>query len=354
MDDPKALAARSWFGYGRWDAPYWFIGMEPGGTDDHASYEVWMQLGGTELIDCRAHHLGTNFSKWHGGHRPPTQPTWRRLIQLLLGYEGKPADGDAVSIYQHDKWGALGGDTALLEVSALHAKNLATLVNRNAYRDQRIATLKERLEAYRPKFVVFYGLGYKGIYAKIANARFDARGYAWRGSSLCALVVGPTGPNIPAEMKSPEWWVMKGREMRAAAEEGSRLELAQGPAIRVPDPHARQVPPRRPQAMGGSRMDHETEAMPSDVIRLLHVENPKRVGSKSRLRFACYHNGMTVAQYIDAVRSKLGSDEAKKCLLDLQWDSDPKRHFIRIERNGTLIALRRTEAMSYGRTRRSA
>jgi hypothetical protein len=162
MDDPKALAARSWFGYGRWDAPYWFVGMEPGGTDDHASHEVWMQLGGTELIDCRAHCLGTNFSKWHGGDRPPTQPTWRRLIQLLLGYEGRPGDLDAVSVYQRDKWGALKGDTASVEVSALHAASLDILVDRDAYRDQRITILKERLEANRPKFVVFYGLGYSG------------------------------------------------------------------------------------------------------------------------------------------------------------------------------------------------
>ncbi len=187
--------------------------MEPGGTDDHASYEEWMRLGGTELVDCRAHHLGTKFTKWHGGHRPPTQPTWRRLIQLLLGYKGKPADLDSVSIYQRDSWGTLNGDTALLEVSALHAKNLAATVDSNGHRDRRIAILKERLETNGPKFVVFYGFVYESIYEKIANTRFDANGYAWRGSTFCALVVGPTAPNIPTEMKSGEWWVMKGREI---------------------------------------------------------------------------------------------------------------------------------------------
>jgi len=248
MDDLKALAARDWFGYGRWDAPYWFIGMEPGGTDDHASYEVWLQLGGTELIDCRAHCLGTKFPKWHGGHRPPTQPTWRRLIQLLLGYEGKPAGLDAVSIYQRDSWGALNGDTALLEVSALHAKNLVTSVNRNAYRERRVAVLKERLETNRPKFVVFYGLGYKNIYERIANAWFDAKGYAWHDSTLCALVVGPTARNIPTEMKSSEWWVMKGREMRAAVEEGGRSRPLQSPAARLPDSDVEQAPQHGGQA----------------------------------------------------------------------------------------------------------
>ena len=282
MNDPKALAARTWFGYGRWDAPYWFIGMEPGGTDDHASYEEWIRLGGTELIDCRAHHFGTKFPKWHGGHRPPTQPTWRRLIQLLLGYEGKPADLDAVSIYQRDSWGAVNGDAALLEVSALHAKNLATSVNRNAHREQRIGLLRERLETNRPKFVVFYGLGYGSIYEKIANTRFDANGYAWCGSTLCALVVGPTAPNIPPEMKSAEWWVAKGREMRAAVEERSVSGLLDSPAIRLPDSDVEQVPQHgtKTTGLGGSRarprMDGETNPLPFDVIRLRRNENPKR------------------------------------------------------------------------------
>jgi len=31
-DDAREMA-RSWFGYGRWSAPYWFVGMEPGGDD---------------------------------------------------------------------------------------------------------------------------------------------------------------------------------------------------------------------------------------------------------------------------------------------------------------------------------
>lgn len=57
MVDAKTLAAESWYGYGPWDAPYWFIGMEPGGDDTHASYEAWEALGGHELIDCREHHL---------------------------------------------------------------------------------------------------------------------------------------------------------------------------------------------------------------------------------------------------------------------------------------------------------
>jgi hypothetical protein len=103
--DSRTQASRDWFGYGRWDAPYWFVGMEPGGADDTKSYEAWRALGRGELIDCRKHHLSSTdpeWTRWHLKERPPTQATWRRLIQLLFAYEGKPTDLDAVLAYQRN------------------------------------------------------------------------------------------------------------------------------------------------------------------------------------------------------------------------------------------------------------
>jgi hypothetical protein len=103
-DDPRALGDRGWFGWGRWDAPYWFIGPEPGGDDDHLSPEAWMRLGGTELIDRRHHHLGSNNLRWHDVRHPRAQRTWNNLIRLMLSYEGKQADDlNAVKVYQRDK-----------------------------------------------------------------------------------------------------------------------------------------------------------------------------------------------------------------------------------------------------------
>lgn len=66
MESARGQAASEWFGYGRWEAPYWFIGMEPGATEEASSYESWLRLGGGELIDCKQHHLDTNFTRWHG------------------------------------------------------------------------------------------------------------------------------------------------------------------------------------------------------------------------------------------------------------------------------------------------
>src|ERR1700683_2398212 len=106
--DAKSLAAENWFGYGRWDAPYWFVGMEPGGTDDDANYDSWMELGGYELINCRRHHLhplNSMHTKWFVGERPPTQTTWRRLIQLLLAFKDRESGLEAARFYQRDHLG---------------------------------------------------------------------------------------------------------------------------------------------------------------------------------------------------------------------------------------------------------
>jgi hypothetical protein len=57
MADAKALAAERWYGYGRWNAPYWFVCKEPGGVDEPEQYASWLRLGAGELIDCRAPDL---------------------------------------------------------------------------------------------------------------------------------------------------------------------------------------------------------------------------------------------------------------------------------------------------------
>jgi hypothetical protein len=129
MSNPaRDEAARRWFGYGRWAAPYWFVGMEPGGTDEHASYESWHGLGGHSLIDCREHHEDSNrrakrtVTRWHHPV-PPVQKTWGPLIQIVLAFEGRASKRDDIATYQRDHWGRTSGNTAVLEISALHAPN---------------------------------------------------------------------------------------------------------------------------------------------------------------------------------------------------------------------------------------
>jgi hypothetical protein len=66
----------------------------------------------------------------------------------------------------------------------------------------------------------------------------------------------------------------------------------------------------------------------TNVIHLRQRSNPKT--GKSALRYGCYRDGMTVSDYEEAVRERLGDIEAKKCKADLRWDV--QHNFIRIER----------------------
>jgi hypothetical protein len=320
----RARAARDWYGYGRWDAPYWFVGMEPGGQDDPIWYDAWVRLGATELSDCRAHHLGSNYVKWHGNVRPPTQTTWRRLIALLLGYEGRPADLNAVSVYQRDHWGSAIGNTALPEVSGIRAASQATVVDRLSHRKHRTGVIRARFQANQPEFAVFYGTHYRAIYEEVVGKQFDERGFTWSGRTLCVLVHHPAGRSIPVEMKGDRWWVEKGREMRAIINDpcSSRsFSSTEKQNISVSG-----------VSTSGSITSHLTTDRPvaiqktlhrsCGIIKILVVGNPKLVGSKSFLRFDCYSDGMSIADYEAKVRSFCGESESRKCTADIAWDTD--------------------------------
>lgn len=221
--DVKARAAESWFGYGRWEAPYWFVGIEPGGTDDAASYESWQRLGGGELIDARQHHLDSGFTRWHGDGPRRTQPTWRRLIQTLFAFKALPTDLDAVCAYQRTQMGSADGETAVVELGALHAPGLSTEVDRKSFRDARIDVLHERMVENAPVFALCYGLTFKDEFARVVGAPFDAEGFAWCGPTLCVMAPGPTSflRGKPTPWAKPEWWIALGRKMRATVDERS-------------------------------------------------------------------------------------------------------------------------------------
>lgn len=184
--------------------------------------EAWAKLGSPELLDCRSHHVALRHTKWHvrsrrmavpvNGHsmRPPTQSTWRRLITLLLAFKGERTDNDAIGEYQAADWGSARGETVVAELSALAANSLAVERDRDAFRRERCAHIRERLLEHRPTFALMYGLGAERWYEVIAGCSFDAEGYAWAGDTLCVLVEHPTA--IPG--KPQEWWVARGWEIR--------------------------------------------------------------------------------------------------------------------------------------------
>lgn len=210
--DAKTLAAERWFGYGRWSAPYWFVGMEPGGKDADASYEKWLELGGHELIDCREHHLQSGCKRWHVGDRPPTQTTWRGLIRVLLTIKNEPADIETVSRYQRDSLGAGDGESALIELSALHARNLRESEAHERYLHRRVSLIKQRLREVQrpPRLALFYGQVYRKYYEVIAGS-FGSDYTCWLGETLCVLAPSPAAPRYRSK---PEYWINMGVTIR--------------------------------------------------------------------------------------------------------------------------------------------
>jgi len=86
-NDPTADMSRRCFGYGRWEAPYWFIGPEQAQAreeNDDLKYRLraWLQLGAGELCDCRDFPSLIGEESWHRG-KPRLQPTWRPWMLLL-------------------------------------------------------------------------------------------------------------------------------------------------------------------------------------------------------------------------------------------------------------------------------
>lgn len=153
-DEQRALAL-GWYGYGQWEAPYWFVGIEPGGDELDACVRMWNALGCREMLDIAAHHEEHGVD-WFGEAVTKTQATWQKLIWLLLFYQNIEPTADAVLKYQKTRLGRANEETALPELSALPAWSTGMQRPRLLFRKERVTLLRERLLTYQPEFAVFY------------------------------------------------------------------------------------------------------------------------------------------------------------------------------------------------------
>src|SRR5216684_3678647 len=149
MDDGAAEMARKRYGYGRWDAPYWFIGLEESmargeNNDLKRSVDAWRSLGGGELNDCIEFHEKLGEKRWHRKIPPTLQPTWRQLILLLMAFTRRPTDRDSRRNYQRDEWGTLRGETCVIELSGNAAPSLNESRDRDSFRTERINVIREK------------------------------------------------------------------------------------------------------------------------------------------------------------------------------------------------------------------
>lgn len=143
---------------------------------------------------------------------PPTQPTPRHLIRLLLAYKNLPTDNDTIRDYQRRKWGAADGETAVIGLSAIAANSFSTeRADREHFRGMRIKAIRDRIHAYKPAFVVVYGLTNTQNCEQLVQGKFDPEGFASLGHTVVSLAKHPAGGK-PAE---PDLYRIRlGRELR--------------------------------------------------------------------------------------------------------------------------------------------
>lgn len=215
-----AHMAEHFFGYGRWDAPYWFIGPEAAMDNDGndsvlARCESWQHLGGAAVVDCAGHHRGFGMTKWHR-HHPPTQATWRQLIRLLLAYKGMNPDLDDIRAYQRDHWGRENGETCVIELSGIPAPNMRVPRDRLSFLSRRVERIRQEILKHRPELVVMYGVGQRDDWERIAGGEFDTHGLHRMVETGTVTVMTP---HPVSRGKGNEFWQELGRLLQAKGRE---------------------------------------------------------------------------------------------------------------------------------------
>jgi hypothetical protein len=190
LDDPTLEAyIKTFFGHGHFTAKYWFIGMEFGGGSSVAEIvgriSRWHRQGGHALEDLND---PPGSSRWF---RPPypLQPTWRKLIRILLSAEGFTPTSEHIRAYQKDRLGGQSGLDCLLELLPLPSpglnrwlfypeySSLPYLRDRATYlthvTPSRIKLLHDLIVQHNPPTVLFYGSGYGRHWRAISGLDFE-------------------------------------------------------------------------------------------------------------------------------------------------------------------------------------
>jgi hypothetical protein len=178
LDDTLLCSyAETFHGYGSYDAPFWFVGMEEGGGQDidavRARLTAWDLRDRRELEDLAGLHRAFGLGRWFDGDHPPIQRTWGALVRLLFSAERRDSSLGTVRLYQGQRLGRSDGETALLELLPLPSPSVGKwnygtwsscpqLVDRRTYREhfapRRARYLRRKREEHRPVAVVYYSL----------------------------------------------------------------------------------------------------------------------------------------------------------------------------------------------------
>lgn len=192
--------ANTFYGYGDYRGAYWFIGMEEGGGNSFEEINkrllTWNQGGRKELEAVHILHQDIGMSEYFFRDPPKDQPTWSRLIRVLLSASSseewraktEQEQRKAVQNYQVSRLGRMPGQDCLIELFPLPSKSTghwiyADYTSKQHFKDRknyrkhylsiRVSHIQKRIHQYNPAVVVFYGLSYRRHWEKIIGATFS-------------------------------------------------------------------------------------------------------------------------------------------------------------------------------------
>lgn len=108
----------------------------------------------------------------------------------------EPTDNESLRIYQRDRWGRLNGETCVVELSGLPARNLGVPIDHELFRQERIEFIRGKICIYKPRFVAMYGIGARAHYEKIAGIELRPNSVQKVGSTIFAFAKHPVAHGV--------------------------------------------------------------------------------------------------------------------------------------------------------------
>lgn len=167
----------SFWGYGNPNANYWFVGMEEGGGNSfeevNQKIQLWNERGRPSIDDIYECHVE---AKWFKSNAR-LQPTWNKLIRILLSAKGETPDTEMVKQYQITELARKNSESCLIELLPLPSPSTQNkdwiyhnysdnpiLATRKKYeediRPKRCEQLNNLILKHKPKNLVLYGTTY--------------------------------------------------------------------------------------------------------------------------------------------------------------------------------------------------
>ena len=181
---------KNFWGYGNLNSDIWFVGMEEGYNENNeVLFERFKATAHGEVFDVYEDLKVDPGHVFWFKEGAPTQPTYRPLIFILLFLKtNKIPTLEEIRQFQIHNFGRKNSNHAILELMPLPSKStrqqdwhygnlgILELSSRRKYleiyKEKRCLKLKELIDQYKPKIVIFYSLGYIQDWQRVTGLNF--------------------------------------------------------------------------------------------------------------------------------------------------------------------------------------